>query len=159
MTIQMPVKLLSQRWNPAGKSWIKVSNSSDFPVGCTLQGDGFQVRVLHTEADYMQVDRLLTRREASQLYRSFVSAEPEVWTEHFLSQWTCFWNRPVVEQDAVDQVLQAMPHYPPLRSLLCALMTGRRRLSLLVNTPCVAPTDGLFKSFLGCRTSLLRCYC
>ena len=128
MTIQLPVKLLSQRWSPAGKFWIKVSNPSDFPVGCLLQGDRFQVQVLHTEADYVQVDRLLTRREASQLYRSFVSAEPEVWTEHFLSQWNSFWNRPVVEQEAIDQVLQSMPHYPPLEFPPLSLEDWRRAL-------------------------------
>jgi len=84
MTIQMPIRLAPQTWNPAGKAWLKVLNPQDFPVGCTLLGDNLSVNVVSKVDDSLQVDRFLTRREASSLFRSFVSAEPEIWSSHFL---------------------------------------------------------------------------
>lgn len=72
MTIQMPIRLAPQRWNPAGKAWLKVLKPQDFPVGCALLGDNLSVNVVSKVDDPLQVDRFLTRREASSLFRSFV---------------------------------------------------------------------------------------
>ena len=128
MTIQMPVRLAPQRWNPAGKAWIKVLNSQDFPVGCTLLGDQLCVCVVSKVEDSLQVDRLLTRKEASSLFRSFVSAEPEVWSSHFLEQWNTFWNRPQVAQESISEIVQAMPQIPPIPFQPLCLCDWRKAL-------------------------------
>ena len=73
MTIQLPVRLASQRWFTTGKAWIKVRNQDDVPVGCTLCGDDVSVTLVSEKDDYLQVDRLLTGKEAAFLFRSFVS--------------------------------------------------------------------------------------
>ncbi len=134
MTVQIPVKLAPQRWSQAGKAWIKVLNPQDFPIGCTLLGDRLSVEVLTQSEDFIQVNRLLTRREASSLFRSFVSAEPEVWSSHFLEQWNTFWNRPQVSTESIGEVIQALPQIPPiLHQPLClsdwhrALKSARKR--------------------------------
>ena len=114
MTVQIPVKLAPQRWSQAGKAWIKVLNPQDFPIGCTLLGDRLSVEVLTQSEDFIQVNRLLTRREASSLFRSFVSAEPEVWSSLFLEQWNTFWNRPQVSTESIGEVIQALPQIPPI---------------------------------------------
>ena len=134
MTVQIPVKLAPQRWSQAGKAWIKVLNPQDFPIGCTLLGDRLSVEVLTQSEDFIQVNRLLSRREASSLFRSFVSAEPEVWSSHFLGQWNTFWNRPQVSTESIGEVIQALPQTPPiLHQPLClsdwhrALKSARKR--------------------------------
>ena len=111
----MPIRLAPQRWNPAGKAWLKVLNAQDLPVGRTLLGDNLSVNVVSKVDDSLQVDRFLTRREASSLFRSFVSAEPEIWSSHFLDQWSFYWNRPLVEEDSIREVVQAMPQIPPVQ--------------------------------------------
>ena len=84
MTVQLPVRLAPQGSNPAGKAWSRILSPKGFQVG----------------SDNLQVDRFLTRREAASLYPSFVSAEPEVWTHHFLTQWDRYWNQPEVDEDS-----------------------------------------------------------
>jgi hypothetical protein len=114
VTIHLPLRLAPQRWSPVGKAWIQVLNPQDFPLGCVLYGDSAEVKIIDKQADSLQFDRLLSRKEASSLFRSFVSAEPEVWTDHFLSQWSTYWNRPTVEDDAIQEVMQAMPNFPQM---------------------------------------------
>eukprot|EP00435_Cladocopium_sp_Y103_P039448 s2037_g10.t1 len=115
LTVQLPIRLSPQRWAQVGKSWIKISNPQDFPLGCQLQGLDHPCQVLgHTE-DAIQVDRLLTRREASSLYHEFVTADPSVWTDHFLQQWGQFWNRDTVDQDSIEQVTATLPTIPSMQ--------------------------------------------
>ena len=115
LTVQLPVRLSPQRWAQVGKSWIKISNPQDFPLGCQLQGLDHPCKVLgHTE-DAIQVDRLLTRREASTLHYEFVTADPSVWTDHFLQQWGQFWNRDTVDQESIEQVTARLPDIPAMQ--------------------------------------------
>ena len=112
LTIQIPVRLAPQRWNPVGKSWFKVLNPPDFPDQCKLSGLDVPCKVVGRADNAIQVDRMLSRREAATLYREFVSADPAVWSDHFLEQWGQFWNRGTVDQDSINQVVAALPRIP-----------------------------------------------
>eukprot|EP00435_Cladocopium_sp_Y103_P049129 s90_g14.t1 len=119
LTIQIPVRLAPQRWNPVGRSWFKVLNPQDFPDQCELSGLDVPCKVVGRADNAIQVDRMLSRREAATLYREFVSADPAVWSDHFLEQWGQFWNRDTVDQDSINQVVAALPRismmdFPPL---------------------------------------------
>ena len=114
MTVQLPIRLAPQKWSPIGKAWVKVLNPMDYPVGATLTGDGFETKVVSQEAEFLQFDRLLSRREASSLFLAFVSTKPEEWTDHFLCHWSKYWNRPSVDDDAVNEVLGKLPSFPRL---------------------------------------------
>eukprot|EP00435_Cladocopium_sp_Y103_P013827 s4592_g3.t1 len=114
LTVQLPIRLTPQKWNQVGKSWLKVHNVQDFPVQCELLGLDTPCRVLGHSADAIQVDHLLTRREAASLYREFVTADPAVWTDHFLQQWGQFWNRDTVDQDSVDEDISTLPDIPKM---------------------------------------------
>ena len=159
MTVQIPVKLAPQRWSQAGKAWIKVLNPQDFPIGCALSGDRLSVEVLTRNEDFLQVNRLLTRREASSLFRSFVSAEPEVWSSHFLEQWNTFWNRPQVSTESIGEVIRALPQIPPFCISRFAFPTGTGHSNRLVSVLCVGLMVGLCRNFLGCRTGSLSFSC
>ena len=108
--------------------YIQVRNPDDYPVGCTLCGNDVSVTVISKQAEHLQVDRLLTRKEAASLFRTFVSAEPEIWCGHFLDQWNSFWNRPQVEEDSIHEVIQAMPSFPPVQTKPLSLEDWRSAL-------------------------------
>ena len=126
MTSQSPVHLAPQRWNPAG----------NFPTGSTLFGDNLQVRVVSKQDDCLQVDRLLTRKEAASLHSSCVSADPNIWSRHFLGQWGQFWNMPAVDDEYIEEVTEKMPQLPPMSfKPPCVLKIGATHSSRLVNAP------------------------
>lgn len=153
MTIQLPLRLAPQRWSPVGKAWIQVLNPQDFPLGCVLYGDSAEVKIIDKQADSLQFDRLLSRKEASSLFRSFVSAEPEVWTDHFLSQWSTYWNRPTVEDDAIQEVMQAMPNFPQMVFRLCNYRTGNVHCDPHANVLCEGLMVGQFRNCSGSLTN------
>eukprot|EP00435_Cladocopium_sp_Y103_P069089 s1031_g32.t1 len=134
LIIQLLIRLSPQSWNRVGKSWLKVSNPQDFPDQCELLGIGSPCRVVGRANNAIQVNRLVSRKEAASLYRESVSADPALWSEHFLQQWGEYWNRDTVDQDSIDQVLATLPDIPamevPLLSLADwkqALRTAKRR--------------------------------
>ena len=87
------LKLAPQRWLPTGKSWFHVVNHFAFKVGDMLEGEDFTVKLLEKQGDSLHVDKLLTRRQAAHLCKTFVTSDPDVWAPHFLSKWSDFWNR------------------------------------------------------------------
>jgi hypothetical protein len=153
VTIHLPLRLAPQRWSPVGKAWIQVLNPQDFPLGCVLYGDSAEVKIIDKQADSLQFDRLLSRKEASSLFRSFVSAEPEVWTDHFLSQWSTYWNRPTVEDDAIQEVMQAMPNFPQMVFRLCNYRTGNVHCDPHANVLCEGLMVGQFRTCSGSLTN------
>ena len=153
VTIHLPLRLAPQRWSPVGKAWIQVLNPQDFPLGCVLYGDSAEVKIIDKQADSLQFDRLLSRKEASSLFRSFVSAEPEVWTDHFLSHWSTYWNRPTVEDDAIQEVMQAMPNFPQMVFRLCNYRTGNVHCDPHANVLCEGLMVGQFRTCSGSLTN------
>ena len=84
------LKLAPQRWLPTGKSWFHVVNHFAFKVGDMLEGEDFTVKLLEKQGDSLHVDKLLTRRQAAHLCKTFVTSDPDVWAPHFLSKCPIF---------------------------------------------------------------------
>ena len=77
--VSVEVKLVPQRWSPVGKAWIGVSNPHEIRVGDTLWTGDLEVKVLSLQDDKMQVNFMLSRRQAAGLHKTFVTADPSVW--------------------------------------------------------------------------------
>ena len=108
------LKLAPQRWLPTGKSWFHVVNHFAFNVGDMLEGEDFTVKLLEKQGDSLHVDKLLTRRQAAHLCKTFVTSDPDVWAPHFLSKWSDFWNRDDPNEVRTEHVpfLEAMEATP-----------------------------------------------
>ena len=120
LTISKEVQLSPQRWSPFGKAWIQVRNIQDFPLGSVLSSGDLQVTVIDSSPQHLQLSQPVSRRQASRLSRSFVSADPAEWAPVFLQHWEHFWisSDPVVHED-LGPILQSCPqvptsHLPPL---------------------------------------------
>ena len=118
LTICHKVRLLPQRWSPYGLEWIKVANPQDFPVDSRLCYGDNVVQVVSVAQDSIQLSARLTRREASELQRTFTTADPQIWAPAFLHNWEQFWRTDTlvdVDDAPVAQVLQSLPQFPPDR--------------------------------------------
>ena len=114
LKVCLDVKLAPQRWSPVGKAWILVTNTEDFEVGDLLCNQQLQVTILDKRDNYLQVNRLLSRREAAGLVKTFTTADPERWCPHFLDKWSEFWQRDVdADEASSDEYLHLLPQSPP----------------------------------------------
>ena len=93
LSISIEAKLSPQRWSPVGKAWIGIRNPQDFTVGDVLHTGNLQVTVQAILDGKLQVNHLLSRRQAAALHKSFVTADPNVWCPNFLDRWDTFWKR------------------------------------------------------------------
>ena len=115
LTICHYAKLLPQKWSQYGLEWIKLSNPFDFPIGSEVCVGRRNVKVVAVAQDSIQLTDRLTRREASNLHRTFTTADPQVWAPHFLAKWEHFWRSDSLvdpEESTVQQVLQSLPTFP-----------------------------------------------
>ena len=113
LSISIEVKLSPQRWSPVGKSWIGVRNTQDFAAGDVLFTDDLRVVVQTVLEGKLQVDHLLSRRQAASLHKDFVTANPDVWCPNFLEKWDSFWKRD--DEDTprdFEPYLNLLPHFP-----------------------------------------------
>ena len=97
-----------------GKAWVQVANASDYSVGDILKTEDLEVKVIDIRVQYVQLDRLLGRRQASRLTKSFTTADPHVWCPHFLDKWAEFWNGDFGdEENPEDAYLHLLPEIEP----------------------------------------------
>ena len=114
LKICLDVKLAPQRWSPVGKAWIQVNNCNDFEKDDILYNGQLQVRVMDKKDNYLQVNRLLSRREAAGLTKTFTTANPEIWCPHFLDKWAEYWKRDDGDTDVPsDEFLHLLPQQVP----------------------------------------------
>ncbi len=113
LSISVEVKLAPQKWSPVGKAWIGIRNPQDFTVGDTLYTGDLQVNVQSITDSKLQVDHLLSRRQAVALRKNFVTADPNVWCPNFLSEWDTFWKRDDQETSLdFGPYLNLLPNFP-----------------------------------------------
>lgn len=93
LVVDTLVQLSPQPWSPYGKATFGVKNALEFAPAHTLLSGNREVQVTSVTPTHISVDRRLTRREAAHLFKSVVSADPEVWAPFFLKQWEQFWQR------------------------------------------------------------------
>jgi len=62
LRVCLDVKFAPQRWSPVGKAWIQVVNVNDYSIGDILKDEDFEVRVNHIRGQYIQFNRMLSRR-------------------------------------------------------------------------------------------------
>ena len=78
-----------------------------------LYTSDLQVIVQSVSDSKLQVNHLLSGRQAAALRKSFVTADPNVWCPNFLSQWDTFWKRDD-EETSLDfgPYLNSLPNFP-----------------------------------------------
>ena len=92
LEMKVPVKLAPQKWLPCGKAWLKLLNAHEFRPGDQLVGD-LSLKVVAVQAPYISVSQAVSRRTAASLSKSWIEADPSVWSQHVLDQWNVFWQR------------------------------------------------------------------
>ena len=111
LQMKVMVKLAPQKWLPCGKAWLKLLNAEDFRPGDELVGDCC-LQVVAVQAPYISVSQAISRRTAASLSKSWIEADPSVWSQHVFDQWNVFWQRdaetamPPGSQAYVDMVPQ-----------------------------------------------------
>ena len=111
LQMKVTVKLAPQKWLPCGKAWLKLLNAEDFRPGDELVGDCC-LQVVAVQAPYISVSQAISRRTAASLSKSWIEADPSVWSQHVFDQWNVFWQRdaetamPPGSQAYVDMVPQ-----------------------------------------------------
>ena len=121
LQVRCEVMLAPQKWSPYGLEWIKLRNPGDFQIGNILTSGHQTVEVVAVAPDAIQVSARLTRREASQLHRVYITADPAEWVPHFLAQWEKFWKTDSpVDVESLGPTFEALPSFtevqlPPLQ--------------------------------------------
>ena len=113
LSISIEVKLSPQKWSPVGKSWIGVRNPQEFTAGDVLWTGDLQVTVQSVIDGKLQVNYLLSRRQAAALHKTVVTADPNVWCPNFLDKWEAFWKRD--DEDTPSDFgpyLNLLPNFP-----------------------------------------------
>ena len=119
LQMRVPIKLAPQKWLPCGKARLKLLNAHEFRPGDQLDGD-LSLTVVAVQVPYISVSQAVSRRTAS-LSKTWIEADPTVWSKHVLDQWNTFWQRdtddelPHGSQAYIDMVSQVEP--PPLAPL------------------------------------------
>ena len=66
----------------------------DFGAG-DLFDDQQGLKVVVAQAPYIALSRAVSRRQAASLSKTWVEANPSVWSQHVFDQWNVFWQRDV----------------------------------------------------------------
>ena len=69
-------------------------NPQEFVAG-DLFDDQQGLKVVAVQAPYIALSRAVSRRQAASLSKTWVEANPSVWTQHVFDQWNVFWQRDV----------------------------------------------------------------
>ena len=108
------------------------------------------------QEDYLQVDKLFTRKEAASLYCTYVFLlNRRFGPSIFSTSGTSFGTDLSLTTNPFRKLLRGCPSYHLCLSSSCALRTGVQRLSRLASLLCGAQMVGRFKSFSGSLMTLL----
>ena len=146
LRVQLEVRLAPQRWSPVGKAWFTILNVSDFGVGDCLSSDDLSVKILEIRDEYIHVDRLLSRRQASRLRHS--RPLTQMYGVHTLCKSGLhfgmgIWMMTLLPQMSSFPCYRSAPHKGWARWLG---RTGWGHWSVPNPTPCVAQTPGAFRN-------------
>eukprot|EP00438_Fugacium_kawagutii_P016983 Skav202419 [mRNA] locus=scaffold1370:259470:272350:+ [translate_table: standard] len=122
MKVTHTVQLSPQPWSPIGKAWIQVDNAHLFPPGTRFSDP--PVLVEEQTTTHLGLSVRLTRREASSLSHTFVTADPDVWSKAFFDGWKQYWCREThfADDHRYQAWIDALPQEPALHGAESARM-------------------------------------